>query len=104
MNSKLRKGDTVIVIAGNFKGKTGEILTRNEEKVFIKGVRMVKKHLKPTQGMKQGRIIDTEGAIHISNVALMTKDGKSSRVGINKKKELILKKDKSVYRTVKKPA
>ena len=69
---KIRKGDTVIVRTGRDKGKTGEVLTvvKDDAKVFVKGVNIVKRHTKTTP-TNTGGIIQKELPIHISNVALI---------------------------------
>ncbi|MCD7808183.1 MAG: 50S ribosomal protein L24 [Erysipelotrichaceae bacterium] len=68
---KLRVGDTVIVIAGKDKGRTGEIvqILRKENRVIVEGVNMVTKHVKPTQMDPDGGIIQREAPLAISNVA-----------------------------------
>jgi len=84
MAAKIRKGDTVHVLAGRDKGKRGEVLSISpvENRAFVQGVNMVKKHQKP-QGMgKPGGIVEKEGPIHLSNLALLDpKGGKPTRVG-----------------------
>ena len=79
---KIKKGDKVIVIAGDDKGKTGEVLKAmpKEGKVVVQGVNLVKRHTKPSQA-SAGGIITKEAAIQISNVAIVTADGKASKVG-----------------------
>jgi len=80
---KIRKGDTVIVCTGRNKGKKGEVLkvVKDEAKVFVKGVNVVKRHKKPTQ-TDAGGIVQKELPIHISNVALLDpKDGSATKVG-----------------------
>lgn len=80
---KIRKGDTVIVRTGRNKGKKGEVLkvVKDEAKVFVKGVNVVKRHTKPTQ-TNAGGIVQKELPIHISNVALLDpKDGLATKVG-----------------------
>lgn len=66
------KNDTVVVISGNSKGKRGKVIAVFPEKqrVLIKGINMVKKHLKPTQKNPQGGIQEKEAPIHLSNVML----------------------------------
>ena len=68
----VRRGDTVFVIAGKEKGKRGKILRMLDKKdrVVIERVMMVKRHTKPSQKSPQGGIIEKEGSVHISNVAL----------------------------------
>src|SRR5215470_12560271 len=80
---KIRKGDKVIVRTGKDKGKTGEVLRvlRDESRVLVQGVNMVKRHARPAPG-NPGGIIDKEAPIHISNVGLADpKSGKPTRVG-----------------------
>ena len=71
----IRKGDRVLVIAGNDRGKTGEVLSRGEDRILVKEVNVRKKHLKRTQETQGGRIVEMEVPIHISNVCLCDKDG-----------------------------
>jgi large subunit ribosomal protein L24 len=66
----VRKGDLVIVTGGSNKGKKGKILKVLGNRVVVEKVAMVKRHSRPTQNNQQGGIIDKEGSIHISNVAL----------------------------------
>jgi large subunit ribosomal protein L24 len=79
---KIRQGDTVKVIAGKDKGKTGTVLTtlKATEQVVIEGVNVVKKHQKNKRTRSQGQIIEKSMPIHVSNVALMEGD-KAVRVG-----------------------
>ena len=79
---KIRKGDKVIVRTGKDKGKSGEVLRvlRDEARVLVQGVNMIKRHTRPAPG-NPGGIIDKEASIHISNVALADpKSGKPTRV------------------------
>lgn len=66
----VRKGDLVIVTSGAHRGKRGKILRIVGDRVVVEKVAMIKRHQKPTQKTPQGGIIDREGTIHISNVAL----------------------------------
>ena len=66
---KLRVGDTVQVIAGSEKGKTGEILAIKGNRVVVEGVKKVTKHVKPSQADPEGGIITVEAPIDASNVA-----------------------------------
>lgn len=79
---KLKKGDTVIVIAGKDKGKEGEIVRAmpRENKIIVSGVNVAKKHQKQTKQTMQGGIIDRDMPVHASNVMLVHK-GKPTRVG-----------------------
>jgi large subunit ribosomal protein L24 len=78
---RIKKNDTVIVISGDDKGKTGVVKQAmpKEGKVIVEGINVVKRHKKPTQG-QAGGIVTKEAAIHVSNVALV-KDGKPTKVG-----------------------
>ena len=67
----LKVGDKVIVIAGKDKGKEGKIIAKKGEKVFVEGVNMVKKHIKPNGQDQNGGIVDKEAAIHVSNVMII---------------------------------
>ena len=81
---KLKKGDNVIVLSGNDKGKTGEILEviPKTEKIIVKGINIRKKSVKPRRQGEQGGIIPSEASIHSSKVALVCpKCGKATRVG-----------------------
>lgn len=81
---KIRKGDTVKVIAGNDKGKSGEVLEVILEKrrVLVKDINVVTKHEKPSAGKPEGGLKKTEAPIHISNVMLLdAASGKPTRVG-----------------------
>lgn len=81
---KIKKGDTVKVITGHYKGTIAEVLavSPKEEKVIVSGVNLVKKHLKPTQANPDGGIIEKEAPIHVSNVmAYDSKAKKASRIG-----------------------
>jgi large subunit ribosomal protein L24 len=82
----IKKGDTVIVIAGKDKGKTGKVvrIVREDDKVVVERIAMVKRHRKP-QGQEPGGILEKESAIHISNVMLMCPSvHKPTRVGRKK--------------------
>jgi large subunit ribosomal protein L24 len=79
----VRKGDMVIVTSGAYKGKRGKILRIVGDRVIVEKVAMIKRHQKPTQKSPQGGIIDKEGTIHISNVALFDdKLGRGTRTRI----------------------
>jgi large subunit ribosomal protein L24 len=79
----VRKGDLVVVISGAYKGKRGKILRIVGDRVIVEKVAMIKRHQKPTQKAPQGGIIDKEGTIHISNVALFDdKLGRGTRTKI----------------------
>ena len=79
----IKKGDTVIVIAGKDRGKTGKVVrvVTEDDKVVVERIGMVKKHRKP-RGQEPGGIVEKETPIHISNVMLLNPvSGKGDRVG-----------------------
>ncbi len=106
---KIKAGDKVMVITGKDKGKVGKVLKvlPEEERVIVEGVRIVKKHLRPSQKYPEGGIIEKEAPIHISNVMLVDpKTGKPTRVGIkfeNGKKVRYAKRSGAVIDEVSKP-
>ena len=66
----VRRGDLVVVTKGKDKGKRGKVLRVIGDRVIVEKVMMVKRHSKPTQKNPQGGIVEKEGTVHISNVAL----------------------------------
>jgi large subunit ribosomal protein L24 len=81
--AKIRKGDTVIVLSGKDKGKTGEVIRSmpKDNKVLVSGVNVAARHRKPTQTNPQGGIERKEAPLHVSNVAVADpKTGKPTRV------------------------
>ena len=83
---KIKKGDQVIIISGDDKGKTGEVIKAmpKENRVIVSGVNMVKKHVKPSK-QSAGGIVTKEAAVHVSNVAIVSQ-GKPSKVGYKEDK------------------
>jgi large subunit ribosomal protein L24 len=80
----IKKGDTVIVITGNYKGQKGRVLEviRKSDRAIVEGVNMIKKHTKPDAKNPQGGIIEKESSIHISNLMLAdSKTGTPTRIG-----------------------
>ncbi len=85
--SKIRKGDTVVVIAGRERGKSGKVLSVNpaEGKVVVEKLNVMKRHTKPNQKVKQGGIIEREAPLALSNVMFLcpvTK--KPTRLGVRR--------------------
>ena len=83
---KLRTDDEVIVISGKDKGKTGKIIRvdRDKDRVYVEGINIVKRHQKPNPARPNAPVgvIEREGPVHVSNVALLDpKDRKPTRVG-----------------------
>ena len=83
MAAKIRKGDTVVVISGRDKGRSGEVIEvrRTEDRALVRGIHMVKRHQKQSAS-QEGGIVAKESSVHLSNLALADpKDGKPTRVG-----------------------
>jgi large subunit ribosomal protein L24 len=78
--NKIKRGDTVQVIAGKDKGKDGKVLAVKDGKVLVEGVGMVTKHTKPSAANQQGGIVNKESYIDASNVMYLHK-GKPTRIG-----------------------
>lgn len=99
---KIKKGDTVKVLSGNDKGKTGEVLEilPKVNKVVVKGINIRKKHVKPRKQGEEGGIIPKEFPIDASNVGVVCpKDGKVTRIGYqikDGKKVRVCKKNNEV--------
>ena len=83
---KIKKGDKVIVLSGEDKGKTGEVVKAmpKEGKVVVQGINLVKRHTKPSQ-TTPGGIVTKEAPINVSNVAIVASDGKATKVGYQEK-------------------
>ena len=79
----IKKGDNVMVIAGNHKGQSGRVLFVNIEKsrAIVEGVNMISKHTKPNADNPKGGIIKQEAGVHMSNLKVIDKSGKPTRVG-----------------------
>ena len=95
---RIHKGDTVQVITGKDKGKTGEVLRTLpiENRVIVQGVNIRTRHVKPTQEGESGRIVTEEASVHASNVMLYSNNKKiASRVA------LVVEKDGSKKRRLK---
>lgn len=80
---KIKSGDTVRVIAGDHKGQEGKVLKVfiDKNKAIVEGVNMVKKHEKPSAANPQGGIKEKEAPLQVSNLSLLDKNGKATRVG-----------------------
>ncbi len=91
----IKVGDNVRVITGSNKGKEGKVLKvlRNENKVVVDGVNVVKKHVKPNRTNETGGILEVEAPIHISNVAVLgKKENKKETKKVKEVKETKTKK------------
>ena len=83
---KVKKGDTVVVIAGKDKGAKGKVIQAypERERVLVEGVNRIKEHTRISQtqrGAQSGGIVTQEAPIHVSNVMVVDSDGKPTRVG-----------------------
>ena len=99
LKMRIRKGDTVKVINGKEKGKTGEVLKTLpiDNRVVVKGINLRTRHVKPTQEGESGRIVTEEASLHASNVMFYSTQKKvASRV------EVFIDKDGSKKRRLKK--
>jgi len=100
---KIKKGDTVKVIAGSSKGKEAKVLSvdTDKKKVVVEGVNVVTKHSKPSAGNPNGGIITKEAPIDISNV-MLEEGGKATRVGFKVTKDengKVVKKERFAKKT-----
>jgi large subunit ribosomal protein L24 len=80
----VKKGDTVIVISGESKGRQGRVLEviRDKERAIVEGVNLISKHTKPNADNPQGGIVKKEAPVHISNLMLVDpKTGTPTRIG-----------------------
>ena len=89
---KIRTDDNVIVISGKDKGRTGKVIRTDpkRDRVYVEGVNMVKRHQRPNPGRPNAQVgvIEKEGPIHVSNVAIVDpKDHKPTRIGITRDDE-----------------
>ena len=90
----IKKNDTVIVLAGEDKGKTGKVLKVlvKENRAIVEGVNMVNKSAKPSAKNPQGGIVKMEAPIHISNISLIDpKSGKATRVAIKREGKKVVR-------------
>lgn len=106
-NKRIRKGDKVIAISGDEKGKTGVVLLIDEDRALVQGLNLVTKHVKPNNVNKGGKIT-IESGIHLSNLMLCVNDKQPVKlrvkVGSNGDRELYYKNgnDMVTYRSLKK--
>lgn len=79
---KIRKGDSVVVLTGKDKGRSGEVIQvmPKENRALVRGINMVKRHQRQTQ-TEQAGIVNKEASVHLSNLAIAGSDGKPTRVG-----------------------
>ena len=86
MKLHVKKGDTVLVLSGNDKGKRGKVMSVDvkSQRAIVEGVRIMSKHTRPNAEHPQGGIIKQEAPIHISNLMVIDNDGNPTRVGRKK--------------------
>lgn len=105
----IKKGDKVLVISGNDRGKMGEVIAKKDARILVQGVNVRKRHMKAQRQGEKSEIISMEKPIHISNVALCNVDGKKLKLrvklGKDGSKDLVyLDNEKEIsYRTLRKP-
>ena len=86
---RVKKGDTVKVLSGKDKGKTGEVIEilPKTNKIVVKGINIIKKHTKPRKQGEEGGILSMEGAIHVAKVNVVCpKCGKATKIGYSEEK------------------
>ena len=83
MKLHVKKGDTVLVLSGNDKGKRGKVMSVDvkSQRAIVEGIRMMSKHTRPNAEHPQGGIIKQEAPIHISNLMVVDNEGNPTRVG-----------------------
>lgn len=110
MTKWLRKGDKVVAIAGNDKGKSGVVLRRTKDRIVVEGINVRKKHVRPTEANPKGGVLEFEMPLHISNVSACNDQGEavklSVRVNDKAERELIYRDGErvAVYRSIKRGA
>lgn len=101
----IRKGDTVMIIAGDSRGQQGKVLRIDTDtnKAIVEGVNLVSKHTKPNAKSPQGGIIKKEAPVHISNLKLVDNSGKPTRIGrkIDPKTEKLVRYSKKSGEVIK---
>lgn len=107
-NKKIRKGDKVVAIAGNYRGEVGTVLSCAGDKILVQGINIRKKHVKRSEQNPRGGIVEMEKPIHASNLKLCTADEKPVKVKVRTTKDgerqlVYRENDKEVlYRSLKK--
>lgn len=109
-SKKVRKGDRVKIIAGNYKDQTGTVLRNLGDKIVVQGINLKKKHVKPTQQNPKGNILTIEHPIHISNVKVCPEGDTAVKLKVKEDKDgnrslsYMQNGQSVVYREIKKPA
>lgn len=86
INKWIRKGDKVVVTAGNERGSTGKVVSRTSDRIVVEGLNIRKKHVKQQQKMQKG-IVEMEGPMHASNVSICDEEGKAVKLKVKLSKE-----------------
>jgi large subunit ribosomal protein L24 len=108
-SKKIRKGDTVVAIAGNSRGQIGTVQSRKGDQVIVQGLNVRKKHVKRSQEAPKGRIVEIERPIHISNLKVCVEGETAAKLKVRSNEQghrqfVYNKGDQEVvYRSVKKP-
>ena len=101
----IKKGDNVMVVSGNSKGKSGRVLEviADKNRLIVEGVNLMSKHTKPNAKNPKGGIIKQEASIHISNAMLVDKSGKPTRVGrkLDEKTDKLVRYSKKTGEVIK---
>ena len=100
----IKKGDTVVVIAGEDKGKTGRVLAvlRDKDRAIVEGVNIVTKATKPSAQYPQGGLVKKEAPIHISNINLADPtSGKPTRIGVKRENGKVIRIAKKSNQEIK---
>lgn len=99
---KIKKDDTVKILAGNDKGKQGRVLEvfPTKQKAIVEGINVVKKHQKPSASNPQGGIVEAEAPIHISNLMYVDSSGNATRVGRREEDGKIVRYSKKSDKTI----
>lgn len=106
-SKKIRKGDKVIAISGNYKGMSGKVLACSGEKVLVEGINVRKRHMKGSRDQK-GSIVQVERPVHVSNLKICDAEGKPvkllTRTSKTGERELYYKEGnrETVHRSIKK--
>lgn len=108
-SKKMRKGDRVVAIAGNNRGLIGVVQSLKGDRVIVQGLNIRKKHIKKSQELPKGRIVEMERPVHISNLMICVEGDSAAKLKVRTNEEgvrqYVYKKgdQEMIYRSVKKP-
>lgn len=99
----IRKDDKVMVIAGDFKGKSGRVISviPSENRAIVEGLNLVKRHTKPNAQNPNGSIVEKEAPIHISNLKVIDSKGNPTRIGRRKEDDKTVRVSKKSGEVIK---